>query len=75
MASRCRAQAVGVQVSVAGACGFQSAVAVVAAHRFSCLMAYEIFSDQGANLCPVLWQADSLLTTGPPGKSCVSEKF
>lgn len=33
--SCCRTQAVGVQVSVAAACGLPSAVAVVVAHRFS----------------------------------------
>ena len=34
---------------------------VVAAHGFSCSVAYVIFSDQGSNLCPLHWQVDSFL--------------
>ena len=66
--SCCGTQAVGVQVSVAAACGLQSAVSLVVAHRFSCPTACEIFSDQGANLCPPAL-ADRFFTVGPPGKS------
>ena len=32
---------------------------VVVAHRLSCSAACEIFPDQGSNLCPLHWQADS----------------
>ena len=41
---------------------------VAATHRLSCTVAYGIFLEQGLNLGPLLWQADSL-PTGPPGKS------
>ena len=33
---------------------------VIAAHRLSCSAACGISSDQGLNLCPLHWQADSL---------------
>ena len=32
---------------------------VVVAHGLSCFEACGIFPDQGSNLCPLLWQADS----------------
>ena len=32
---------------------------VVVAHGFSCSAAWEIFPDQGPNLCSLHWQADS----------------
>ena len=32
---------------------------VVVVHRLSCSVARGIFLDQGSNLCPVHWQADS----------------
>ena len=32
---------------------------VVVAHTLSCLVACGIFPDQGSNLCPLHWQADS----------------
>ena len=34
-------------------------VSVVVAHRLSCPTAHGIFLDQGPNLCPLYWQADS----------------
>ena len=37
------------------------------APRLNCPEACEIFPDQGSNLCPLHWQADS--TPGPPGKA------
>ena len=40
---------------------------VVVMHGFSCLMACELFTDQGSNPSPAL--AGGLLTTGSPGKS------
>ena len=39
--------------------GLQSASSVVAAHSLSCSTACGIFLDQGSNLCPLRWQADS----------------
>ena len=39
--------------------GLQSEGSVVEAHRLSCLAACGIFLDQGLNLCPLHWQADS----------------
>ena len=39
--------------------GLQSAVSVVVAHGLSCSVACGIFLDQGSNLCPLHWQADS----------------
>ena len=38
----------------------QSSDSVVVVHRFSCSTACGIFPDQGLNLCPLHWQADSL---------------
>ena len=32
---------------------------VVVAHGLSCSVTCEIFPDQGSNLCPLHWQADS----------------
>ena len=32
---------------------------VVVMHRASCSVACRIFPDQGSNLCPLCWQADS----------------
>ena len=32
---------------------------LVAVHRRSCSVAYEIFLNQGLNLCPLHWQVDS----------------
>ena len=40
-------------------CGVRASVVV--AHRVSCSKACGIFSDQGSNLCPLHWQADSYL--------------
>ena len=53
--SCCRAQALGVQASVA------DLGSVVVVHELSCLMTCGIFLDQGLNSCPLHWQADSLL--------------
>ena len=41
---------------------------VVVEHRLSCPVARGIFPDQGLNLCPLDWQADS--SAAPPGKPC-----
>ena len=43
---------------------------VVAACRLSCSMACGLFLEQGLNLCPLNWQADSLLLDeqGSPGQ-------
>ena len=38
----------------------QSTGSVVVAHRLSCPAVCGIFSDQGSNLCPLHWQADTL---------------
>ena len=45
--------------SVVVACGLQSAGSVFVAHGLSCSAACGIFPDQGSNLCPLHWQADS----------------
>ena len=44
-----------------GSCGSQalSTGSVVVVHGLSCLAACGIFLDQGSNLCPLNWQADS----------------
>ena len=42
------------QVLVVMACGL-----IVVAHRLSCPVACGIFLDQGSDLCPLRWQADS----------------
>ena len=52
--SCCRAQALG------------SWASVVAEHRVSCPVSCGIFPDQGSNMCPLNWQANS---TGPWEKS------
>ena len=39
--------------------GIQSAGSVVVMHGLSCSTACGIFPDQGSNLCPLHWQADS----------------
>ena len=39
--------------------GLQSAGSVVVVHRLCCSAACGIFPDQGSNLCPLHWQADS----------------
>ena len=45
--------------SVVVARGLQSTGSVVVAHGLSCSVACGIFPDQGSNLCPLHWQADS----------------
>ena len=45
--------------SVVAACRLQSTGSVVVAHRLSCSVACGIFLDQGSNLFPLRWQADS----------------
>ena len=45
--------------SVVVARGLQSSGSVVVAHGLSCSTACGIFLDQGSNLCPRHWQADS----------------
>ena len=50
--------------------GSRRAGSVVVAHRPSCSVACGIFLDQGSNLCPLHWQADSqpLRHQGSPSK-------
>ena len=45
--------------SVVVAHGLWSAGSVVVVHRLSCSAVRGIFPDQGSNLCPLHWQADS----------------
>ena len=45
--------------SVVVAHGLWSTGSVFVAHGLSCSMACGIFPDQGSNLCPLHWQADS----------------
>ena len=49
--------------------GSRRASSVVVAHGLSCSAARGIFPDQGSNLCPLHWQADSqpLRHQGSPG--------
>ena len=39
--------------------GSREQVSIVVAHRLGCSAAWGIFPDQGSNLCPLHWQADS----------------
>ena len=55
----CRAPALGARASVVVARRLWSAGSVVVAHGLSCSTACGIFPDQGSNLCPLHWQADS----------------
>ena len=48
------------QALVAAAPRLQSTGSVLAVHGLSSLVAHGIFLDQGSNLCPLHWQADSL---------------
>ena len=52
-------------------------VSVAVAHGLSCSESYEIFLDQGWNLCPLHWQADSLLLShqGSPGHNLLTFVF
>ena len=50
----------GVRPSVAAAPGLQSSGSTVMAHGASCSAVCKIFKNQGQNLCPLHWQADSL---------------
>ena len=52
--SCCGARPLGAWASVVVAVG-----SVVVAHGLSCSAACGIFPDQGSNLCPLHWQADS----------------
>ena len=45
--------------SVVVAHGLQSSGSVVVVHGLSCSVACGVFLDQGLNLCPLHWQADS----------------
>ena len=61
------AQSRGAQASAAAPAGspvttpeLQSTGSVVVTHGLSCSVACGIFPDQGSNLCPLPWQADSL---------------
>ena len=49
----------GAWASVVVARGLESAGSVVVAHGLGCSAACGIFPDQGSNLCPLHWQADS----------------
>ena len=53
------AQPLGTQASEIAACGLCSTGSAVVAHRPSCPMACGIFLEQGSNLYPLSWQADS----------------
>ena len=55
----CEAWGLGARASVVAARGLQSAGSVAVVHRLSCSTACGIFPDQGSNLCPLHWQADS----------------
>ena len=57
--SCCRAQALGARASGVVAHGLWSTGSVFVAHGLSCSVAHGIFPDQGSNLCPLHWQADS----------------
>ena len=56
--SCCGSRALGSRASVVVARALWSADSVVA-HGLSCSAACEVFLDQGSNLCPLPWQADS----------------
>ena len=49
----------GAWASVVAAPGLKSTGSIAVVHRHSCSTAYGIFPDQGSNLCPLSWQADS----------------
>ena len=75
-----RLQACGLQQlwhagSVVVAHGLQSAGSVVVAHGLSCSAACGIFPDQGSNLCPLHWQADSqpLCHQGSPSDAFIGQ--
>ena len=57
--------------------GSSRAGSVVVAHGPSCSAACGIFPDQGSNLCPLHWQADSqpLRHQGSPGNRIFTEVF
>ena len=57
--SCCGALALRAWASVVVARGLQSAGSVVVVHGLHCSVACGIFPDQGSNLCPLHWQADS----------------
>ena len=58
-------------------CGLWSTGSVVVVHGLSCSTAGGIFPDQGSNLCPLHWQADSypLRYQGSPAPSLLNGKF
>ena len=45
--------------TVVAACRLKSTGSVVVVHGLNFSVASGIFSDQGSNLCPLHWQADS----------------
>ena len=55
----CGARALGTWASVVVARGLYSTGSVVVAHGLCCSVVCGIFLDQGLNLCPLHWQADS----------------
>ena len=62
--------------SLVAECGLLGTQAsVVVAHGLSFPEAYGIFLDQGSNLCPLHWQADSqpLDHQGSPGRDFLNE--
>ena len=48
-----------IAASLVGSTGSRCAGSVVVVHGLSCSAACGIFPDQGSNLCPLNWQADS----------------
>ena len=56
--SRCAGLSLSRPLSLRGT-GSRRAGSVAVAHRPSCSVACGIFPDQGSNLCPLHWQADS----------------
>ena len=57
--SCCERRLQGTCASVAVVPGLRSTGSVVVQHRLSCFVVCGIFLDQGLNLCPLHWQADS----------------
>ena len=49
---------------------------VLTAHKLGCSVVREIFLDQGSNLCPLHWQAESLLLSlqGKTASNCLNKR-
>ena len=56
----CRTRAVGLLGSVVMTPKLEITGSIAVGHGLSCSAACGILSDQGSNLCPLLWQTDSL---------------